>query len=688
MERFRNLSLKNKILFSTLGVIVLLSLGIALDTRLVLVSGLTSELKTRGVSIAQSIADRGRSFILTGDSPNLVSLVFDAAQLEERRKLVSYIFIADSDQRVLAHTFLQPFPEPLRLANLVPVDRPQHTRLLGISNRQVYDIAVPVWEGIYQIGTVHVGLSKRHIDHLVRKLGFTYFGIIGAIIILFFFISQWLAGYITRPISELTKLADEISRGNLEVHPGLGSQTRCWEVKNCGKLDCPAYENADLPCWYVDETHCAEGPPCGLAEKPGTCFGCDLYRKRVKDEVRQLTDAFLHMTDRLKISQIKIRESEEKYRSLFVGGPNPVFVVDRRTLTILDANPRAEETYGYSLTELKGRPFAELCLVEEQDGLAPLFAAEAEGQCHLAYSRARHYRKGRHPFYVNVYACPARYGKREALIIATTDITEVLEKDAQLIQASKMTTLGEMSAGIAHELNQPLNVIKMGSEYLQMLIQERKEVPQAELSQVAVELSAQVDRAAQIIRRLREFGRKADLSREEVDVNVAVGDVLAIIGRQLQLQDIEIELDLQEGPRLIMAHKNRVEQVLFNLLTNARDALNQRKAVEADSFVARVRIRTRETDDQVRLTVTDNGIGIPGPLREKIFEPFVTTKQSGKGMGLGLSITYGIVKEYEGQIVLASEEGAGATFELVFPRVPAGKRGSGEQPAETRGGSR
>ncbi len=187
------------------------------------------------------------------------------------------------------------------------------------------------------------------------------------------------------------------------------------------------------------------------------------------------------MTNRLKRSQIKLRESEEKYRSLFDSGPNPVFVLDRDTLEILDANPSAEAVYGYARTELVGVSFLELgTFQDDRTGLSVFAADPTETSC-LVYPKARHYTKDRRAFYVNMHACPTRYMEKEAIIVATTDVTEMIEKEAQLIQASKMTMLGEMSAGMAHELNQPLNAIKMGNDYLKMMTEGGKRVTDQDL---------------------------------------------------------------------------------------------------------------------------------------------------------------------------------------------------------------
>ncbi|MEJ2037414.1 MAG: hypothetical protein P8X55_00585 [Desulfosarcinaceae bacterium] len=167
--RLRNSSLKNKIFFSTTFVILLISVFIALFTRWILISSLTSELKLRGVGIATSVAERARGFMLTKDIPNLASMIFDA-RLGERRLLINYLFVLDKQENILSHTFMAPFAPGLKSANRLDPNASQQIKLLRLGGEAVYDIAVPVKEGIYQIGSIHLGLYKKHIDKLVTNL--------------------------------------------------------------------------------------------------------------------------------------------------------------------------------------------------------------------------------------------------------------------------------------------------------------------------------------------------------------------------------------------------------------------------------------------------------------------------------------------------------------------------------------
>jgi len=387
-------------------------------------------------------------------------------------------------------------------------------------------------------------------------------------------------------------------------------------------------------------------------------------------EVEFISGAFMDITER-KLAERAMHESEKNYRSLFNSGPDPIFVLDRDRFEILDANPRAEETYGYSKEELVGRPFSALGApgnkqFNETMKIEVEKSKERMRACVIS-QKEQHFKKGNQPFYVRVIACPTRYSQGEAIIVAVTDITEMLEKDAQLAQASKMTTLGQMSAGIAHELNQPLNVIKMGSEYLQMIMEQNHHSLKPELVDVAREVSQQVDRASAIINLLREFGRKPDFKKEQVNINDIIRAVLGIMGQQLKLYDIELILDLGDSIPPVLAQANRMEQIFFNLLANASDAILQKRKAAGKTSPEQIKIATSRSQDHVVVTVSDTGIGIPIEIKEKIFEPFFTTKEVGKGMGLGLSILYGIVKEYGGEIEVESEPGKGTSFKQIFP---------------------
>jgi histidine kinase len=240
--------------------------------------------------------------------------------------------------------------------------------------------------------------------------------------------------------------------------------------------------------------------------------------------------------------------------------------------------------------------------------------------------------------------------------------------EQQLIQASKMATLGEMATSIAHELNQPLSVIKTASSFIKRKVTKKEPMDEAILKTMAEEMDSHVDRAEKIINHMREFGRKSEVAKEKVQANEILKRALQFFKQQLKLKEIEVVEKLDERLPLILADSNRLEQVFINLLINARDAIERKwEQGKLKEEMKRIALQTSLEQGMVTIRVTDNGTGIPKAILEKIFEPFFTTKKVGKGTGLGLSISYGIVRDYDGTIRVVSKEGEGSTFIVQFP---------------------
>ena len=645
--RFHQISLKNKMFFSSLAVILLLSFAIALLTRWILISSLTAQLKQSGLATARGIAARSRELIARGDRRQLENLIRDLRHEQNAYSdpLIAYVVITDNQHAVLAHTFPGDVPQsrlPLKRRYRPDRDEPP----IPLAGKLVFALGVPVISGHHQIATVHLGVNKQQIDILIGKLRTTFIGFLSVIAILFFAISHRLSRYITRPITRLTEIANKITRGEpdmtftaADLHaPPSGGPHRAHPKQALSSVTSPEVAPRTTP--HID----------------------------TKDEVMQLAHSFFNMTSRLKRSQDEVQASEAKYRSLFASGPNPIFVLDRGTLEILDINPSAVEVYGLSQAADMGKSFQEMGRFEYEDRDLLELAHSGWPEDFVLRQNARYYQAdGKLPLYIRIKACPTRYNDRDAVVMAATNITEMVEKEAQLIQASKMSSLGEMSAGMAHELNQPLNAIKLGSQFLSTMVDSGSQIPPTDLKLTADEIARQVDRAAEIINRLRQFGRKTDFTKDKVNLNDPIRAVLGMIGRQLELEDITISLSLADNLPPITAHNNRLEQVLFNLITNARDAINQRAKTETEPFERTIEIRTMMVGRRVTIFVSDSGIGIPEAARDKIFEPFYTTKEVGKGMGLGLAIIYGILRDYGGKVQVRGTSGRGTTFKLSFP---------------------
>ena len=237
---------------------------------------------------------------------------------------------------------------------------------------------------------------------------------------------------------------------------------------------------------------------------------------------------------------------------------------------------------------------------------------------------------------------------------------ELRDKQEQLVQAGKLATLGELTTGVAHELNNPLNNIGLFVGNALDLIQLGTADPER-LSSELDNAMHQVRKASEIISHLRTFGRAAPVSREPVLINDVIMRALSLMQEQFRLRQIDLNLKLCEDNPLVLGNAIQLEQVLINLLTNARDAVSL-------SAIRTISIECVVDAPFVELVISDTGAGIPEGLEKRIFDPFFTTKEVGKGTGLGLSITYGIIKEHHGTIIVAkTPPGAGATFVIQLP---------------------
>ncbi len=240
---------------------------------------------------------------------------------------------------------------------------------------------------------------------------------------------------------------------------------------------------------------------------------------------------------------------------------------------------------------------------------------------------------------------------------------ELRDKQEQLVQAGKLATLGELTTGVAHELNNPLNNIGLFIGNAIDLI-ELGEPERETVLRELLQAMQQVRKATEIISHLRTFGRAASVSHEPVALNQVIDRALALMQEQLRLRQIAVAVSLPANAMTVIGNSIQLEQVFINLLTNARDALT-------DAAVKRITIQGACGDGWIEVQVRDSGPGIPPGLEQRIFDPFFTTKEVGAGTGLGLSITYGIIRDHQGTIDVMNAPDAGAIFTLRLPLATA-----------------
>jgi len=243
--------------------------------------------------------------------------------------------------------------------------------------------------------------------------------------------------------------------------------------------------------------------------------------------------------------------------------------------------------------------------------------------------------------------------KQIGRLIIFDDITDRSELERRLVQADKLSSIGLLAAGVAHEVNTPLAVI---STYAQLLAKQVSGDDQK--SKLLEKIAKQTFRASEIVNSLLNFSRTSPAEFDDVDLNKVVIETVSLVSHQLARAKVEVRLNLMPRLPSIKGNAGKLQQVFLNLVLNARDAMETG---------GNLTITSSATDDSARIEVTDTGQGISSENLSRIYDPFFTTKMARKGTGLGLSVTYGIVREHGGSIEVHSEPGAGTLFHLEFP---------------------
>jgi len=254
---------------------------------------------------------------------------------------------------------------------------------------------------------------------------------------------------------------------------------------------------------------------------------------------------------------------------------------------------------------------------------------------------------------VNIAPLVSKQDDRIGRLLIFDDVTERVELENQLMQNEKLTSIGLLAAGVAHEINTPLAVISNNAQMLARQLEAGD--PSSKLVEKIVK---QTFRASEIVNNLLSFSRTGATAFAQVDVNRLIQETLALMAPQLRSGWITVATEL--APRLAPIHGNagKLQQVLLNLFLNAKEAMPQGGTL---------RIRTAQDNARVQVEVTDTGIGIPRENLHKIYDPFFTTKTTGRGTGLGLAVSYGIIQEHSGRIQVSSSPGQGTSFLLEFP---------------------
>ena len=358
-----------------------------------------------------------------------------------------------------------------------------------------------------------------------------------------------------------------------------------------------------------------------------------------------------------------LRQSEEHHRILFEESPLPALVFDVETRRFLDVNEAAITHYGYAREEFLARKLDDLWLPEDAAAhIAEL--ATTRGVVRRATARRQRKRDGM-IIEVEMASHEILRAGRTVRMSVISDVTERKALEAKLRQAQKIEAIGQLASGIAHDFNNVLSVI------LSFASLTAEQLPEGSpIREDVDEIAHAAQRGSLLTQQLLAFGRHQEPQVSELDVNATILQLAKMMRRTMQ-NSIELVTDLAPDAGAVLADPSQFEQVVLNLVLNARDAMPSG---------GRLAIRTaRASSREVTLLVSDTGVGMSDDTKERLFEPFFTTKPAGQGTGLGLANVAGIVRDTGGKIAVESAPGRGTTFTVHLPRVPSSV--SGEQRA-------
>ena len=409
---------------------------------------------------------------------------------------------------------------------------------------------------------------------------------------------------------------------------------------------------------------------------------------RREDEIGQVAQAFDSMVDSLEADQRRIqsilealKDSEERYRLLTEYSLAVILIIEDGH--IIYVNKKAIGKYGYTLQELLGIKALEIIDPEDRELCQYLLDSLERGETAVAHREVRWLTKSGESRWVEMLAMPLHYEGREVILGHALDINDrkvaELEKaklENQLRQSQKLEAIGTLAGGIAHDFNNIMAAIQGNVELTLLSLEEGAEL--AKVRANLLEVLQAGKRAQEAVRRILTFTRSIDLKKERVQVHLMIEEVLNLI-RASMPSTIEIRSHIDRESGTVMADPTQIHQVIMNLCTNAYQAMPER------SGVLEVRLERVDLDtpmlggshplaagSYLRLTVSDNGQGMEPVILERIFEPYFTTKNPGRGTGLGLAVVHGIVSRLGGSILVQSKPKDGSVFQVYLPRLENG----------------
>ncbi len=674
------LGFRSKIYLGMLPLILMLGIVIFFVVTIIMKEALLEENRNRGISMGINLAARVAEPVLAMDFFRMKALIDETVRLSDD---ISYTFVLDARGQTLVHTFKGGFPVELKTANAVSDAQKYNMQLLDTGKEFIYDFAVPVFIDGDRFGVIRIGISRTKIQETINRLLQTIFLATVFIVIIAGFVETFFAHTITQRINILRRSSEKAVQGNLDVQSAPVLKQNCWEIMSCGKNQCPAYGDTRRRCWYLAGTMCLTCVEGDYAQKIEACRECKVYRKNAGDEIQHLAESFDVMAYTLKEHISGLEVTKERLRQQ-----------GQILQTILDATPDIVGLQDRKLVyKAVNKAFCQFVSKEEKDiigkadfDLLPEDLAEKNRQENMgvmetgkSLEKQEEVENAGGKRWLHVVKIPIYDpdGNVTGILWSGRDITELKQIQSRLVQSQKMESIGQLAAGIAHEINTPLGII-MG--YAQLLLEEVPEGGDTHNDLQTIEKQCKICR--KIVADLLRFSRHTESTVTSLDVNQSIEEVVSVVEHTFKLDRVEIERNYYSNLPPIKGDREKLKQVFVNLLNNAYDAIN------TDGTISITTSFDKENDEIV-ISLSDTGMGIPAEKLGRIFDPFYTTKPVGKGTGLGLSVTFGIIEEHGGRIEVESppssarkHEGEDAKGTVFIIHLPVLRDTNAKQEAE------
>ena len=504
------------------------------------------------------------------------------------------------------------------------------------------------------LGVLTVGIRWTPVENRVALLRNRQIllGIFSMVVVGFFLI-RWVSKSVNRPILELTRLTNEISRGNLDVSFDFGEQVKCWEILKCEKTHCPAYGKAHAMCWYFEGTLCTGAPMGKFPEKLEECRKCPVYRVHIGDEIVQLANGFSHMTGDLKASRDELRRVYDFQRNLIGGSIDGIVATDHGGNVVV-FNEGAEKVFGYASEEVIGKmdvadlyPPGQAKRVRED-----LYGHEYGGSGKLANYETTILDKAGNE--VSVWLSASMIyedGKVLGTVVFFRDLTERKRLEKRVLESERLATIGQGMAYISHEIKNPLMIIGgFAHQVLRKIGQDGKSKEKLEI------IINEIKRLEEFLSDVTDVTKLSKPKKKIAGINDVVEEVSTLLKHEFDAHHVVFDKSIDPHIPKTLFDKKQIKQVFINVVKNA---------IEAMPEGGKLSIETCLKERNIEILFSDTGKGVSPKHLDNIFDPFVTTKS--KGTGLGLAISRKIMEDHKGGISIQSKLGEGTLCTIIFP---------------------